>query len=75
MNGTLEIVLGSLLLLGLFTRLCAFILALHLGGIMISLGYNDIAIRDFGLSLATFAVFLHGPDRLCWDVKQRKASK
>jgi len=68
-NGAVEIVLGTLLLLGLFTRLTALILTIHLLGISFNLGYNDVAIRDVGLSLATFAVFLHGKDRWSLDKK------
>ncbi len=53
-NGSIEIILGILLLLiGLFTRFASLILAFHLLIIAFSLGYNDVAIRDFGLALAT----------------------
>lgn len=61
-NAVFEIVFGTLLLLGIFVRPVAFLLALHLAGITMSLGYNAIAVRDFGLSLATFAIALHGAD-------------
>jgi len=71
LNGIFETVLGGLLLLGLFTRISSFLLGLHLIGITFSLGYNDIAIRDLGLALATFAIFLHGPDKWCLDKKRR----
>lgn len=64
-NAVFEIVFGTLLLLGIFVRPVAFLLAIHLAGITISLGYNSIAIRDFGLTLATFAVFLRGADIYC----------
>ncbi len=69
-NGLLETVLGLLLLTGLFTRVSALILSLHLFGIMLGLGYNDLAVRDFGLALATLSVFLHGPDAWTLDSKR-----
>ena len=72
LNGLFEVILGGLLLAGLFTRIVAILLSLHLIGIAIAVGYNDVAIRDAGLSLATFSVFLQGPDMLCLDTKWRK---
>ncbi|MAF35361.1 hypothetical protein CMO91_05975 [Candidatus Woesearchaeota archaeon] len=61
-NGIAELVLGIILLSGFLTRPAALLLALHLAGITVSLGYNEIAVRDFGLVLATLSVFLHGKD-------------
>ena len=72
LNGIFEIVLGTLLIIGLFTRAVAFILFLHILIIMIGLGYNDVAVRDFGLALATFSVFLHGADKWCLDRKFKR---
>lgn len=73
LNGILEIVLGILLLLGLFTRISATVLFLHLLSIAVGLGYNDVMIRDLGLSIALVAVFLNGPDQWTLDKwKQRK---
>ena len=68
-NGIFETIFGLALLLGLFTRFVAFILTLHLLGIISTLGYNEIAVRDFGLMLAMFSVFLHGPDKYCLETK------
>jgi len=68
-NGVFETLFGLLLLLGLFTRLSALLLSLHLFGIMLSLGYNDIAVRDFGLALAALSVALNGKDKYCMDNK------
>ena len=65
-NGVFEIVFGGLLLFGLFARLSAMLLSLHLFAIAFSLGYNDIAVRDIGLALATLSVALHGKDR--WSI-------
>ena len=73
MNGVLETVFGAFLALGLFTRLSALLLSLHLFGIAFSLGYNDIAVRDFCLALATMAVAFHGSDMWGYDNKFRKS--
>ena len=72
LNGIFEIVLGTLLIIGLFTRIVAFILFLHTLIIMFLLGYNDIAVRDFGLAFATLAIFLNGADKWCLDRRLKK---
>jgi uncharacterized membrane protein YphA (DoxX/SURF4 family) len=69
LNGMAEVIFGLLLILGLFTRVSSFILALHLFGISFGLGYNAIMIRDLGLAIATFVVFLNGRDKWCLDNK------
>lgn len=52
--------MGALLIIGFYTRWAALFLALHLAGILLSLGYNAIAVRDFGLTLALFSLALQG---------------
>ncbi|MGV8141380.1 MAG: hypothetical protein ACP5OA_04745, partial [Candidatus Woesearchaeota archaeon] len=64
-NVLFEIILGVMLLLGVFTRISALLLGLHLVMISISLGYGATAIRDWGLSIATLSIAMHGWDRLC----------
>ena len=66
-NGVFELVFGLMLLLGVLTRLVAAVLALHLLGIMLSLGYNENAIRDFGLMIALMSVAVAGED--IWSIK------
>ncbi len=68
-NGMFEVLFGVLLLIGVFTRTASLLTALHIFGIAIILGYNDIAIRDYALAAASFAVFLNGADRYCLDKK------
>lgn len=68
-NALLEIALGLLLLIGLFTRPASLILAVNLFLIMFSLGFNEIGVRDFGLAFATLAIFLNGADDYCLDKK------
>ena len=70
LNGIAEVVLGGLLLLGLFTRVASGLLFLHLFGISVSLGYNDVMIRDLGLSIAMLAVFFRGADAKTLDAKR-----
>jgi len=72
LNGLFEIILGAFLIAGLFTRIAAIILAIHLFFIAISLGYNENAIRDLGLTLALFSIFLAGEDQWCISHKLRK---
>ncbi|MBP7804753.1 MAG: DoxX family protein [Candidatus Pacebacteria bacterium] len=69
-NAIFEAVFGLMLLFGLWTRLSAFLMSLHLFGIMFSLGYGEIAVRDFGLGIGYFAVFMQGPDVWCLDKKK-----
>ena len=66
-NGIFETTFGAALLLGVFVRPVAFLLALHLVGIAISVGYDDVFVRDLGLAAATFSVFLSGADDWCLD--------
>lgn len=67
LNGFFEIVFGSLLLLGLFTRFTALLLALHMIDITIIVGLDQTGVRDFAISIATIAVFLNGIDWLSLD--------
>lgn len=72
LNGIFEVVFGLLLIVGLLTRISALLLGLHLLGIIFSLGYNEIAVRDFGLMIATVSVFIHGNDKWCLSNKLKK---
>jgi uncharacterized membrane protein YphA (DoxX/SURF4 family) len=71
-NGAFEIVFGLALLCGFFTRITALILALHMLSIMSAVGYNAIGVRDFGLFMATFSIFLYGMDNYSLDAKLEK---
>ncbi len=71
-NGIFEIIASIMLITGLFTRWVALLLALHLMAITLELGYGEVAVRDFGLSIATFVIFLNGPDQLCLDTRLKK---
>ena len=64
-NIAFELIFGTLLILGIFTRIASLLLGLHLLGISIALGWNAVAVRDYGLTIATLVIFLNGPDKLC----------
>lgn len=66
-SGAAEVVLSLLLLLGLYTRTAAFLLALHLAHITTLVGYGPIGIRDIALTLTTLSIALRGPDSFCLD--------
>jgi len=68
-TGIVEVVLGLLLIIGLFTRIASFIVFLHLLVITFSVGYNEIAVRDFGLTISSLALFFISPDDWCLDKK------
>ncbi len=67
LNGAFEIVFGTALLFGFFTRFVACLLFLHMADIAFTVGLNDIGIRDFGLAVATLAIWINGADFLTLD--------
>ena len=67
LNGIFEIVFGSALLLGFFTRLVAFFLALHMIDITYIVGLDAIGVRDFGLAVAAVVVWMNGADMWSLD--------
>jgi|SRR3989344_1600970 len=71
-NLIFELIFATLLLLGLFTRTTSLLLTLHLLHITTALGYGPVAVRDFSLAIATFAIFLHGADEFCIDKLRRR---
>lgn len=69
-NATFELIFGAFLVFGIYTRVSAVLLALHLLDIMWIVGYGEIGVRDFGLSLALISVALNGADTLCAEYKE-----
>lgn len=63
-NGAVEVACGALLLLGVYTRVVAFVMAVHVALIGVSLGYSAIAVRDLGLAAALFGLVFTGPGAL-----------
>ena len=76
-NGSFEIVFGLCLLFGFFTRISAFLLALHMVHITVTVGYNGIGVRDFGLTVAVISLFLLGENAFSLDyyLKNKKQAK
>lgn len=71
-NGIFEIIIGFLLLIGYYTRIIAFIAALHLLSITIAVGYNEIGIRDFGLTLMAVSLIFSGAGSFSLDNKKKE---
>ncbi len=63
-NGTLEVILGTLLAMKIFVRPIAIILALHLIPIALGFGLSATGVRDLGLALATGSLSLIHPGSL-----------
>lgn len=76
MNASFELIMGTLILLGLFTRVVAAIFTLHLIPIILTLGINSpSAIRDIGVLFAALSLALSGSDYLSLDsVRKKKRS-
>ncbi|PIQ66626.1 MAG: hypothetical protein COV96_00560 [Candidatus Zambryskibacteria bacterium CG11_big_fil_rev_8_21_14_0_20_42_18] len=67
-NGVFEVVFGFLLLLGLFTRVSASLLALHMTHIISVVGYGEIGVRDFGIFMATLSLAFSGVPNFSLDL-------
>ncbi|MGC9605148.1 MAG: DoxX family protein [Minisyncoccia bacterium] len=62
LNAWFELVAGLMLIAGFQVRTVSLLLAAHLFGIAGTIGISPLGVRDLGLSIATFSVFLAGPD-------------
>lgn len=62
LNGIFEILFGTALLFGFFTRFVAFLLGIHMLDITFIVGLNALGVRDFGLAIATLVVWMNGMD-------------
>ncbi len=67
LNGAFETILGLMLAVGFYTRAAAGLLAIHLLGISLEIGYTAIGVRDFCLAAATAAIAFFGPDKYSFD--------
>ncbi len=70
--GVVETIVGALVLFGLFTKYAAAVSALMLIPIIISLGYNEIGVRDFGLFMLALGLAFLGAGKYSLDAKWRK---
>ena len=76
LNGAFEIIFGTALFLGFFTRIAALLLFLHIADITLTVGLDAVGVRDFGLTVATLVIFLNGADFFTLDrfVKEESTS-
>ncbi len=65
-NGAIEIACGVLLFLGVFTRIVALVMGIHLVLIAASLGNTAVAVRDWGLAAAFIGLAFTGAG--AWSV-------
>jgi uncharacterized membrane protein YphA (DoxX/SURF4 family) len=65
-NGIFELLAGTLLLLGIYTRPVAVVLFLHMAFLVVDIGINAIGMRDFALAAALLALALDR--RAIWSV-------
>lgn len=67
--GAFEAIIGICVLIGFKTRVIAGIAAVMLLGIIGSLGYSEITVRDAGLLMTAIAVVLLGAGELSLDAQ------
>ena len=67
LNGVFELLAGTFLIVGMYIRVSAILLGVHLFGIALAMGMTAIGVRDFGLSFVTIAVGIAGNDALSLD--------
>ena len=71
-NGLLEVCCAFLITLGIYTRVIAGFLALHLFGIAMSVG-GATGVRDAALAAMGLALALQTPDNLTFDAKKHRS--
>ena len=59
LNGSFEIIFGSLLAFGIWTEIVSLFLFLHMVGIVVEVGITPIGVRDIGLAVGLLYLFLH----------------
>lgn len=72
LNGWFELIFGTALLFGFYSRIAALLLGLHLLGITQSVGYGAIGVRDFGLALSALSIAAAGTSPFSLDMAFKK---
>jgi len=67
--GVVETLVGLFTLIGFYTRTSAVIAALMLIPILVSLGYNEIGVRDFGILLLAVGIAALGAGDFSLDAQ------
>lgn len=62
LNGIFEVFMASLLSFGIYTRLVASLLFVHMFAIIGDVGLSAIGVRDVGLMFALLSIAFYGPD-------------
>ena len=70
--GVGEIILAAFLAFGLWTRTAAALAAFHLLGVLVVLGYTDLAVRDFVSFTAALALATLGSVTCHWRIDGRR---
>lgn len=70
--GVVELLLGVLLIIGFRVRVVATLATLHLLGVLITLGYNDLAVRDFVAFMAAIALTALGHASCQYSIDGRR---
>ena len=65
--GLINFIIGILILIGMFTRISTFIACLQLFGVIVTVGYGAIAVRDFGLLMMAISLLILGPGKFSVD--------
>lgn len=65
--GIAEIVLGGLILMGLFMRAACFFIALLIGIMIYFMGFNQVMVRDLGLLAVALALIVSGAKQISVD--------
>ena len=55
-NGLFETITGLMLITNQYTKIVSILLSLHMILIIFHLGYNDLAVRDFGILVGLIAL-------------------
>lgn len=71
-NGLFEALAGLLLIFGQFSRIVSILMVLHMALIIFHLGYNDIAVRDFGLLAGFLALVFMSENKSFLNKKKSK---
>lgn len=58
LNGLLESAIAIALALNFYTRYTALILAVHMAGLVLEIGFNDIGMRDLAIGTAALSLAL-----------------
>ena len=74
-SGIIVSLLGLLLLLGLMTKIVAWILVFHMIIVLNGIGYNSMGVKSFGILIGTITIAMTRNDSLRLDNKIKFGKK